>query len=385
MNLMELFIELGFKADTMKLKEFMRAVGDLNMSSIASAVGLGAMYEATSKIMRIADDAAMSVFGYTQITGESGKEMQQFSAYAEKMGASSQDATGSLKSLQMALLNVQLGRGNGEPFAIMGIDPYKSKNTIDVLEKIQKFVRDPNVEDKFKRLIVSEVGLSESMIQVLKSSQDIRKSMEGESFIVDRLVSTQMRYHGELVELGHEWSIALTEVGGALAPVLTAILRYVEGFVRFITSHKKAVEWIGALIISLAILLPLLNPVSATVEIIAFAIWGIVEAVKFLVHWLGILVEKWKEVSKSMPDMSLGGKSMPDMSLGGIGKSMMGPLGMILPSLSTGRGSSVNTNNNDINFNISGANHPEAIAKVVSEEIQKLFTNRFYDQKASGR
>ena len=54
MKIGELFVELGFHADTMKLKEFTSALGELSMSSVMSVLGLGTLYESVKKIMGIA-------------------------------------------------------------------------------------------------------------------------------------------------------------------------------------------------------------------------------------------------------------------------------------------------------------------------------------------
>lgn len=61
MKLGELFFELGFKSDHMKLKDFGKAVSELNMSSILSAGSFGAMIHGAKELISMADEMAHGV------------------------------------------------------------------------------------------------------------------------------------------------------------------------------------------------------------------------------------------------------------------------------------------------------------------------------------
>ena len=51
MKIGELFMELGFKADTMKLNEFVKSIGELNMSSVMAGAEVAALADMTKKLL----------------------------------------------------------------------------------------------------------------------------------------------------------------------------------------------------------------------------------------------------------------------------------------------------------------------------------------------
>jgi hypothetical protein len=246
MTVGELFITLGFKADTMKLKDFMNAVGELNMRSVMSAVGLGTLYEATAKIMGIADQAGMSVWNFAETTGISGKSMTQFAYYAEQMGSSVEDAQASLKNLQMAMFNVSIGRGNMEPFILTGIDPTKVKDQFEVLQKIGEFLRGP-ASDAVKRMVVAEFGLSESMIPVLKNTQSLNQALKGMGYIYDTEIKKVREFHQANKELGQ--SLQQLAMFGAklLTPTVNALQKIASGAAHIARREGGWGEFFGGL------------------------------------------------------------------------------------------------------------------------------------------
>ena len=57
MKIGELFVELLFKSDNMKLKEFVNTIGELDLKSVSSAFGLSKLYDITKKIMEVGKEA----------------------------------------------------------------------------------------------------------------------------------------------------------------------------------------------------------------------------------------------------------------------------------------------------------------------------------------
>jgi hypothetical protein len=224
-NIGELFIELGFKADTMKLQDFTRALMSLNMSSVMSVLGLGAMYEATAKIMNIADQASMNLWGFNQVTGISVKQATQFSDVVEQLGGSAQDAQSSLKGLQTAMFNVLIGRGNMEPFVLTGISP-SEKNIFKVLEQLGKFLRESPAEDSVKRMIVAEMGLSESMIPVLKNTKDINAAMEKQGYISQSQIEGMTKFHKANASLGQSLKLIWVDIAVLIGPTLERMAKF---------------------------------------------------------------------------------------------------------------------------------------------------------------
>ena len=223
MELGELFITLGFHADTLKLKEFMHAVGELNMSSIAGAVGLGTLYEATKKIMEAADKTAMSVFRYTQVTGKSGKEMQQFSNYAKEIGLSADEAQGALDGLSKTLFKVKMGQASPMPFVLAGMNP-SEKDPIKSLQQLQDYIKaTKELDPEMHRFITEDLGVADSMLMVLKASGRLTDEIEKQPFASPEELEKIRKYHKALADLGTHINLLFTRWGASLAPALSEL------------------------------------------------------------------------------------------------------------------------------------------------------------------
>jgi len=341
MNIGELFIELGFKADTMKLKEFMHAVGELNMSSIAGAVGLGSLYEATKKIMEIADKTAMSVFGYTQVTGMSGKQMQQFSNYAKEMGVSAEDAEGSLKNLQMTMFNVKLGRGSAEPFILTGVNP-NEKDPIKTMQQLQDFIKTHDTLDPaIHRMLVSEMGISENMLQVLKTSDRITDSINKQPFATDKEIKKILEYHKALSDLGTHINLLFTRWGASLVPVV----KHLDSLASKMLEILRTGEGWKSLFTEIEQIFQKMMPLVGALKLIG----------------AGLKIAE-KNIEKNFKFI-MSAPTPPSVALAGAG----------------------NTTTNQFDISVSGVQDPEKASELVSRKLEKLFSDRFYHEKVQER
>ena len=127
MKVDSLEVQLGFKLEDTKLKDFIKSLGELDMKSVASAFGLEKMYEMVQKIMEAAGKTALSLRQFSDETGMSTKELQQWSAFAATMGVSAEEVTGSAKHLQDAVTKLRLTGEGSAGWAILGIDPNTAK------------------------------------------------------------------------------------------------------------------------------------------------------------------------------------------------------------------------------------------------------------------
>jgi hypothetical protein len=220
----ELFIELGFHADTMKLKDFMHAVGELNMKSLATAVGLGTLYEATTKIMGMADETAMSIWQFSQITGITQKQIQQFVDVVEQMGGSAEDAKGSLDRLKKAMLEVQLGQNDAaaQAFTYMGVR-IGEKDPFVILKKASEFLKNAPYDETFKRRMIVQAGISESLIPLLKNITDLTKAMDEQRVAMDNQIATMVRFHQINKKLGQEFGLIWIDAASLIEPVVEII------------------------------------------------------------------------------------------------------------------------------------------------------------------
>ena len=341
MNLFELFVEVGFKADTIKLKEFMHAVGELNLSSVAGAVGLGTLYEATKKIMEAADKTAMSVFRYTQVTGKSGKEMQQFSNYAKEIGLSADEAQGALDGLSKTLFKVKLGQASPMPFVLAGMNPGE-KDPIKSLQQLQDYIKaTKELDPEMHRFITEDLGVADSMLMVLKASGRLTDEIEKQPFASPEELEKIHKYRKALADLGTHIDLLFTRWGASLVPVvkhldslaskMLEILRTGEGWKSLFTEieqiFQKMIPLVGAL-----------RLIGAGLKI---AEKNIEKNFKFI-------------MSAPTP---------PSVALAGAG----------------------NTTTNQFDISVSGVQDPEKASDLVTKKLEKLFSDRFYHEKVQER
>ena len=86
MKIGELFVQLGFEADTMKLKDFVRSIGDLNMSSIMATGAWGEFANITKTLLEGTAGLAQEMRFFSTETGLSAQKMQSWSQLARQLG-----------------------------------------------------------------------------------------------------------------------------------------------------------------------------------------------------------------------------------------------------------------------------------------------------------
>ena len=114
-----LFMELGFDVDQVKLSDVVQSIGKLNFNSILAAAGFAGVVDGLKNIMDVASQVTENMFKFSTITGMSSQTMQQWSQYAQKMGAGADLVQNSLSQLQ--LFKTQFETGNLDPGFIKGI------------------------------------------------------------------------------------------------------------------------------------------------------------------------------------------------------------------------------------------------------------------------
>ena len=319
MTIGELFIELGFKADTMKLHDFMTAVGELNMASIASALGLGVLYEATHKIMNIADQTATSIWDFSKITGVSTKDTQAFANAIEKVSGTADEARSSLKNLRSDMAKVAIGEGNLRPFAMMGITVDPDSDPIEVMKKIQNFLKTTSMKPVYADMLAAEAGLSEGTIIALRNMEDLTSAMKEQEIIGEQQINTMHEFHQLNKSLQQSFATIWTDIGSLIEPVIKEIASLLHIFTSFIHSLSTSKN--------------MLDPYIKFAENIG--------------AWINPFKGDWSGVVNSVKLAGVGGSS---------------------------------TTSNDIDIHISGVTTPAEVAAEVGRKLQKMLTDRFYHQ-----
>jgi phage-related protein len=323
MNIVELFVTLGFKADTMKLKEFMSAVGELNMSSVMASLGVGKLYEATNKIMNIAHDASMEIWGFSQATGISTKDTQQFSDAIEQMGGKAEGAKSSLSNLSKSLFQARRGdAGKNAALGLMGISAWEENNAVETMKKIWNYARTTNDELEQQKMIFSELGLDDATLVALKNIKDFTSALEQNRISAEAHINTMTRFHKTQSQFGQAFKLTMMDMGNILEPIFEFIER------------------------------------------IAIAFMGLID--DFL---------NFREAAQGLLRDFTGGnylKGMWDVAREGF-KSGINTLGPSGHQVAASAGNVVN----NMDIVISGVMHPEQAAEAVAKKISKMFSDRF--------
>ena len=238
----ELKVALKFIVEDKKLKDFIKSIGDLNMSTVLSALGLTGIAAAAEKVSEMADKAAMGVYNFGVQTGMAIEPMQQFSTFAEEMGAGKADVEAYTRSLQN--LRIAYRQGNpGATYAVLraNLDPNQLDNLQYVNEKLHKFYKNeaiPNID----RLTVAQNLHGESLLGAYKASEDLWRSQYKLDVIHTKEAETIQKQHAAQALLNHEWDIAAVRLQVLIAPIMVKFLNLLIDILRYIADHKWA-QW----------------------------------------------------------------------------------------------------------------------------------------------
>lgn len=277
MNVGDFFVALGLKVDSKDhatLNKFVQSLGNLDLASIAAVAGLGALAYSFEKVYSSAMEAALGVHGFEVQTGLSGKQMQMWANLAEQLGASASDATNTIKNLALASEQIKLGQGNIAPYQMLGIDP--RQDPFKIIDQLHERVKKLN--PSMARLILSQMGVSEGMLNVINAADEEYYAMRQQVFITEKHVES-------LRELNKEWVIIKQAVVafahnlmGDLAPALQHSLHYIKSAVK---GMNNLIDMIGkptAFAIG-AVLVTALNPFVTLIGLAILALDDLYRAI----------------------------------------------------------------------------------------------------------
>lgn len=362
MKIGELFVELGFKADTIKLNEVAQLIGRLNLSSVLASFGVKELYDGLRDIMEIGEKTAMGMNLFGKETGLSAQQMTQWTRYAEEMGVSGDAVSAALTTLQKKATGLKSGLDSSllTPLYMLnqagaGITNADLDNPFTFLEKAIKGLQ--NVNPALKTTIAGMLGINEQLL-ALKSFKDANTI----NVLSENDVKSLMEYHKSVVELGNTWKNIWEEMAASMAPTLDGLAMFAEQITNAIKGSEKLAQDLKYFMIGVA-------------AAIAFAT-GPIGALTFLVVSLLALVGQLEhygpEIKSALSGLSLNGlKNAGSNVVGGIESGVQGIAKSITTSIS-------NT------FHITG-NNPHEIAKVVDEHLSKHLSDAQYQQPLTSR
>lgn len=240
MTIGELVFNLGFKADTMKLKDFGRAVADLNVSSILSAGSFGALIETAKKFIDIAQGMGEGINKFTMETDGSSEAIQKWVKVGEKAGVTGGVVEDTIRGIRRSMDELRgggivhdsafwttLGLG---PELLMEKDPSKMFGVM--MQRLQAMGSDQ------ARLKLERFGKSTELLDILKQFPNLQEAYnkaQGLSEAQLAKINTNMMM---TKQLSQDIQLIWADMGTTLLPALDKIILDLDGLLTKIRSSK---------------------------------------------------------------------------------------------------------------------------------------------------
>lgn len=162
MKIGEIFVALGIDAEDFR-KEINNAKKDLLLFSAEITATLYAL----DKFVESSTRGAIALGNFALQTGLSADKLQhwQLASNLTNVAISADEVTSSVRGLQSALVDIRMGRGNAQPFQLLGIDISKM-DAFDVLDQLRDKIK--NLDPAVAGNLIKQMGLNEGMLNVLK-------------------------------------------------------------------------------------------------------------------------------------------------------------------------------------------------------------------------
>lgn len=242
----KLFARIGLKTDAAKAAQFQSKMEGVKTAIKLAAVSAGAFSLAVKKITDESFRAAAAFKQFEAETGASAQELQKWQSVADQTNDSSQALTESIKALASNREKIKLGQGNISGYQLLGIDPLQ--DPFDIMEELRE--KTEELPQAMKKNILSQMGVSNQLIQVLELSNDEFDKMASRAFILPRsAIETIDRARGSMRTLGGAITYLKGLITAGLAPqiektidsIVTWIKLNEEGIVK---AFKEVFRWI---------------------------------------------------------------------------------------------------------------------------------------------
>jgi len=247
MKVAELFAEVGFKFDSIKLREVGKLLGDLNLSSIIGATSLTALGLKIVDVMGAASKASVALLNLKQATGLDPVRLQQLDVYFQKFGASAGEAQQALYNLNKLRLEVLQGKGDPQAFILTGLLP--TTDTLKLLDQIHEKFSDTSflknwagsfaqgaqslqeMRAAWKDMIANQFGIPSSMLRGLDQSNEKWREMSKILALNEEEIRLNAEVHEKWVASMNDLNVEIQKVVTNLTPIAIEVLKIVDAVV----------------------------------------------------------------------------------------------------------------------------------------------------------
>lgn len=146
MNLGELVVQLGVKADTFTVRDFGKAISDIPFSVASALTSLAGLSIGFAEMTKNVLNMTTGFEVFTASTGLNVRALEQWQQVAQRSGLQAEIITSSVSSLTSLMAQLNLGHGlpsaAAQAFGMLGFSPNDYRlNGLDMLKKLQEGTR----------------------------------------------------------------------------------------------------------------------------------------------------------------------------------------------------------------------------------------------------
>jgi hypothetical protein len=282
LNIGELFVKLGVKADTKELKSFTDNIKDLpnQIFSLKNAL-LGLTIFGLDKMIGSTVDSVVALENFNKQTGLSIDTLQHWQRAGEKanLAMSPEQITQNIAALQKSINDYnQFGIAN-QGLNLFGIQT-QGKDAFKVLEQIRAYARSHPIGETMFRL--NQTGLSSEMINVLKLSKEEFDKLGQGNFLGEKGRKSVMALGLQIKNLKKEFQDLKDNATADLEPVWKMMIKFSGKLVKELGFMVKEIPKSKEAILGLQLAFA---GVAYAIAPIATAIAGLIWVIDDLTHY----------------------------------------------------------------------------------------------------
>ena len=169
----EFFVSLKVSADTLKVKDFAKAIGDLPLSAAAAMAGLAGVGFGFTELTGKAIDMSIGLNTFTAETGRSSEALQRWEYVTKGVLGTGDAAKASFEGITKAMTRFHhYGDPSfGEGMNRLGIEEWEGKTPEQILEKVrQAYLRTPKNKRDYFGSALGLSGIREEMMSTFNVS-----------------------------------------------------------------------------------------------------------------------------------------------------------------------------------------------------------------------
>lgn len=275
MEIGELLVNLGFKADTSKLRDFIHDLGDLNISALIGGGSLGLMVDQIKNLLETANRTASAFNNFNALTGQSRQELQAWDKVAQESGLAAGSMASTIDTLQNNIQGLELTGEGAAAYGRLWIDPRQFKDDFSLLEAIGQKLEGMPIS--LQKWYLQQLGLNEQLVMMIPHLAEVH----------NQITNTEQEFKN-MRELQHDGVQLMLDFQTLLVSIASIIeksfvgdmLRGLDIMVKFLDNSQLLVPILTAIAVIMgriaiaSVIAGLSNPITALPTIGALAVGG---------------------------------------------------------------------------------------------------------------